>query len=170
MKKNMSLKNESLRTEKSKATFKEVKIINEDGEIVKESFKPVVRPNGGGFVISYTAKMLEFIQKVQTGSILRVFLYLAHNQHYGTDGTFGYRCTRKYLTEVLHLDRKSVYSALSFLIDNFLVVENRFDGQDEYMVNPDYITIGGDKKTREREWSRRWQWYFQDKQRKSKKK
>lgn len=164
-------KNSSDSAEKSKAKFKSVKIIDEDGEIIKESFKPVARGNGSGFVISYTAKMLEFIQKVSTASTLRVFLYLAHNQHYGTDdGMFGFRCTRKYLTEILRLDRKSVYSALTYLIDNFLVVENRFNGQDEYMVNPDYITIGGDKKAREREWSRRWQWYFQEKQRRENRK
>ena len=64
-----------------------------------------------------------------------------------------------YLRKVLNLDAKTVYSALEYLIEKFLVVENRIDGSLEFMVNPAYVTIGGDKKAREREWNNRWQMY-----------
>ena len=56
-------------------------------------------------------------------------------------------------------------STLKYLLDNYLIVENRFDGSLEFMVNPDYVTIGTDKKARQREWSERWKMYFKNVQR-----
>ena len=70
------------------------------------------------------------------------------------------------MREVLRVNRKTIYEALKWLEDNFLVVENRFDGQTEFMVNPEYITIGSDKSARMREWSLRWEMYFKAKKRK----
>ena len=108
-------------------------------------------------MISYTAKMLDFIANTRQGATVRVFLYLAHNQNYGTDDkTFGYRCSHKYLQQVLGLDKKSIYNAITYLKDNFLIVETREDGQSEFMVNPNYVTIGQDKKRRMNVWNNRW--------------
>lgn len=135
------------------------------GEVLKSSEVRQVHQNGSGFVISYTEKMCEFLQKVAQGSVVRIFLYIAHHQNYGTDGVFGFRCTRKHLEQSLHLNRKTVYEGLEYLLDNYLIVENRFCGSLEFMVNPDYVTIGTDKKTRQREWSERWKMYFQNRQR-----
>lgn len=135
----------------------------ETGEILKESVGYVPLKNGSGFVISYTEKMCEFISKVESPTVIRLFMLLAHRQGYGVDGLYGYRCSKKYLREFLHVNRKTVYDALEYLKSNFLVVENRFDGQLEFMVNPDYITVGRDKAARMREWSRRWDWYFKKK-------
>lgn len=145
---------------KSEAAYKTTTLIGRDGEVIREQTTAVSKRNGGGFVLSYTEKMCDFLKSVSTSSIIRVFLFLAHNQNYGVNGMFGFRCSRKFLHETLNIDRKSVYSALQYLIDNFLVVENRIDGQLEFMVNPEYVTIGTDKKARLREWSRRWEWYF----------
>lgn len=150
------------------AYVRQVSVVDKNGEIISESTRRVVRANGSGFVISYTEKMLDFLKKNSTSAIIRIFLLLAHRQGYGDNGIYGYRCSRKYLQEVLHLSKPSVWSALNYLIDNFLVVENRFDGQTEFMVNPDYVTIGTNKQARLREWSQRWQWYFKEKARKSK--
>lgn len=147
------------------SVYRDVTFYDSNGEVVKQVAGRVVPRNEGGFVMSYTEKMLDFLKSVSSPAIIRVFLFIAHNQHYGDGGIYGYRCSRKYLTEVLHLDRKSVYSALKYLLDNFLVVENRFDGQLEFMVNPEYVTIGSDRKARIREWSRRWEWYFKNKER-----
>ena len=110
-------------------------------------------------MISYTAKMCEFLEKTRQGSFVRVFLYIAHHQNYGNDGVFGYRCSRSHLAKVLRLEPRTIYSALEYLIEKFLVVENRIDGLLEFMVNPAYVTIGGDKKAREREWNLRWEMY-----------
>lgn len=146
--------------------IKSVQVIDaETGVILKSSESQIVHQNGSGFVISYTSKMCEFLEKVNQGATVRIFLYIAHHQSYGTNGIFGYRCTRQYLSDILKLDRKTVYSTLKYLLDNYLIVENRFDGSLEFMVNPDYVTIGTDKKARQREWSERWKMYFKNVQR-----
>ena len=121
--------------------------------------------NGSGFVISYTAKMCDFISTTKQGSVVRLFVYLAHNQQYGTDGkTFGYRCSHKYLQQVLSLDKKSIYNALQYLKENFLVLETREEGSSEFMVNPQYVTIGTDKKARLKVWNERWAQYWKIKE------
>lgn len=141
--------------------YKQVIAYNEAGEVVYDNRKRQVHQNGSGFVVSYTQKICELLTEIPTGSVLRIFFYLAHNQQFGNDGKqFGYRCSKKYLEDVLNLDRKSVYNSLKFLREKFLVLETKIDGQSEFMVNPNYITIGADKKTRLREWSRRWEEHF----------
>lgn len=130
---------------------------DEEGNVIVDSVKKSRSMNGSGFVISYTAKMCEFIASTKQGTVVRLFLYLAHNQQYGTDGrTYGYRCSHSYLQTVLGVDRKSIYNALSYLKERFLVVETREDGTSEFMVNPHYVTIGTDKRTRMRIWNERW--------------
>lgn len=130
---------------------------DENGEVIVDTVRKIKSMNGSGFVISYTAKMTDFIASTKQGSVVRLFLYLAHNQQYGSDGkTFGYRCSHKFLEQVLSLDRKSVYNALAYLKDKFLVLESRIDGSPEFMVNPNYVTIGSDKKARMRVWNDRW--------------
>ena len=134
---------------------------DENGNVLVDTVRKNRSMNGSGFVISYTAKMLEFIESTRQGSVVRLFLYLAHNQNYGTEGkTFGYRCSHKFLQQVLGLDRKSVYNAIAFLKENFLLIETREDGSSEFMVNPNYVTIGTDKKTRLRVWNERWEKFF----------
>lgn len=129
------------------------------GEIQSDrTFTPITK-NGSGFVISYTAKMCDFIEKYSTGAVVRLFLYIAHHQNYGSDGVYGFRCSRSYLSKVLGLTPKTVYSALELLKDKFLVNELRINGSLEFMVNPDYVTIGSDRKDRKREWSDRWIMY-----------
>ena len=149
------------RSQLSKADCLEVTKYDENGEVVSSTVRRVKSTNGSGFVISYTAKMCDFLTETRQGSVVRLFLYLAHNQNYGTDGkTFGYRCSHKYLQQVLSLDKKSVYNALSYLKQKFLVLETKIDGMSEFMVNPQYVTIGTDKKTRMREWNQRWEQFF----------
>lgn len=128
-----------------------------NGEIITQVTKNHKYANGSGFVISYTEKMSDFLMKVSTGSIVRVFLFIAHHQNYGTDGkTFGYRCSHKYLQQVLRIDKSTLWDALKYLKDNYLVHVGKVEGYVEFMVNPDYVTIGQDKKGRRAEWNRRW--------------
>lgn len=132
-------------------------ITDQNGEIISE-FESVVKPkNGSGFVISYTEKMSDFVAKCKTGSIVRVFLYIAHHQDYANDGMhFGFRCTHKYLQTVLGIDKSTLWDALKYLKENFLVHVGKVYGYTEFMVNPQYVTIGRDKQARVREWNRRW--------------
>ena len=143
--------------------YKEVTQYDKDGEIVSHSVTKARSRNGSGFVISYTSKMDEFIKTTTNPTVIRLFLYLAHHQGYGVDGVFGYRCSRQHLRDTLHVTRKSVYSALDYLFDKFLVNEIRVAGVYEYMVNPDFITVGTDKKQRVREWIQRWEFYWKRK-------
>lgn len=131
--------------------------VNADGEVVYDNLrKRGLSQNGSGFVISYTSQMCEFLRKCSAGSHVRLFVYLAHNQNYGDNGVWGYRCDRKFLMAILNIDRKTLYRALQYLEDNVLVLETRIDGQSEFMVNPNYVTVGRDKRARMTEWNNRW--------------
>ena len=134
-----------------------------NGEIISEVTRRAISKNGSGFVISYTDKITDFLCKVPTGSVIRLFFYIAHHQQYGNDGVFGLRCSRKHFSELLGLNRKSVYDSLEWLIANFMVNEIRVDGTLEFMVNPEYVTVGSDKKARLKEWSERWAIYWKRK-------
>lgn len=150
---------ELVRVKKSaEVKFVTTTLTNREGEIITQVTKTHKYANGSGFVISYTEKMCDFLIKVSTGSVVRVFLYIAHHQNYGTDGkTFGYRCSHKYLQQVLRMDKSTLWDALKYLKDNYLVHVGKVEGYNEFMVNPDYVTIGQDKKGRRAEWNRRWQ-------------
>lgn len=127
-----------------------------EGEVLSEITVSDKKQNGSGFVLSYTEQMSDFLVKCSTGSVVRVFLYLAHHQQYGVDNVYGFRCSHKGLQQILNLDKKSVYNALTKLKEDFLVHELRVAGVSEFMVNPNYVTIGKDKKARLREWNLRW--------------
>lgn len=132
-------------------------ICKPDGEIISQSESVVQMKNGSGFVISYTEKVSEFLRKCSTGSIVRTFLYVAHHQAYGNDGEqFGFRATHKQIQTFLNLDRSTLWDALKYLKENYLVHVGKVNGYTEFMVNPQYVTIGRDKQARVREWNRRW--------------
>lgn len=140
-----------------RTAYVEVARYDSNGELISSNTFTAKKQNGSGFVISYTEKMSEFIEKNDVPSVVRIFLYLAHNQQYGVNGVYGYRCTRKHLEQALNITRKSVYSALTKLKEDFLVNETKIDGLSEFMVNPNYVTMGRDKQARVREWNDRWQ-------------
>lgn len=157
MKKVVAFENQNSVSEVDKSPrWVQITKYNSAGEILSEVTLEDRKQNGSGFVLSYTDKMIEFIGKYSTGATVRLFLYLAHNQQYGTNGVFGFRCSRVSLQNALGLTRKTVYSALMELKNDFLVHELRVDGVSEFMVNPNYVTIGKEKKTRLAEWNKRW--------------
>lgn len=141
---------------KASVAYKQVVTYDGDGEIVSDVLTRAKSQNGGGFVISYTEKMSDFLLKVKTGSIVRVFLYIAHHQNYGANGVFGYRCSHKYLQQIFGMDKSTLWEALKYLKENFLINESKIEGATEFMVNPQYVTMGSDKKARVNEWNRRW--------------
>lgn len=136
-------------------SYKEVIGYDANGQVLYDVVQRPRYQNGSGFVISYTSKINEFLMRVSTGSIVRVFLYIAHNQSYGQNGQFGFRCSHKHIEQALRLDRTTVWDALKFLKDKGIVNETRVDGCPEFMVNPEYVTIGADKNVRVREWINR---------------
>lgn len=143
--------------------YKKVAILDKNGNVISESLTSASRKNGGGFVLSYTAKVCEFLEKTTQGSYVRVFMYIAHHQNYGNDGVYGYRCTRAYLVKVLGLTRMGLYKALEYLKEKFLIVETKVDGQSEFMVNPAYVTVGTNKTARIIEWNSRCAQYWNKK-------
>lgn len=146
-----------------KTAYRQIISYDSEGRLLASVTTKPKSKNGGGFVLSYTEKMCEFLEKATQGSVVRIFLYIAHHQNYGVDGVFGYRCSHKYLQQVLRLDRKTVYRALDQLKEDFLVNEIRVGGVSEFMVNPNYVTTGSDKKMRMNEWNRRWAEHWKDK-------
>lgn len=144
----------------TKANCTEIIKYDDEGNAFKDIVYRPKSQNGSGFVISYTEKMIEFIEKHEAASVVRMFMYFAHNQQYGDGGIYGYRCARKHLEQILAVDRKTVYNALQTLKREFLVIETKSDGLSEFMVNPNYITIGKNKDARIREWNRRWEDFF----------
>ena len=136
-------------------SYKEIIGYGDDGEVLYDVVRRPRSRNGSGFVISYTAKLNDFLRRVSAGSVVRVFLYIAHNQSYGQNGQFGMRCSHRHIEEALQLDRSTVWDALKFLKDKRLLNETRVDGCCEFMVNPEYVTIGADRNIRVREWQRR---------------
>lgn len=148
-----------------RTAYVEVARYDSNGELISSNTFKAKKQNGSGFVISYTEKMSEFIEKTSVPSVVRIFLYIAHKQQYGVNGVYGYRCTRKHFEQALNIDRKSVYSALTTLKNDFLVQETKIDGLSEFMVNPNYVTMGRDKQDRIREWNRRWERELKEKAR-----
>lgn len=143
--------------------YKETTAYDENGEVVYSYTQKPKHANGSGFVISYTEKMNQFLIETESPTSIRVFMYLAHNQSFGNSGIYGFRCSRKHLQNVLKISRISLWRSLSYLKDKFLVHEATIDGQTEFMVNPSYVTIGTDKKSRVREWELRWRMTFAQK-------
>lgn len=137
--------------------------IDENGEVVYETSSAVRPKNKGGFVMVYSQKVTEFIKKCSQPSVIRVFIYIAMNQHHELGG---FRASRKHISEALGIDRRSVFNALEYLIDKNIVNEIHVCGQLEYMVNPDYVTVGADRVKRERMWKQRWEIYYREQQQK----
>ena len=98
-------------------------------------------------------KFNQLLAKPPAITTLRVFFYLALNQH---EKTGFVRMSKKILAQILNIDPKSLYLALQWLQNNYLVHQRRCKGYFEFMVSPYYVEWGNDKKARLDEWNRRW--------------
>lgn len=94
---------------------------------------------------------------------LRVFFWLALNQH---EQTGFVRATRKYLAQMLNTDVKTLYRALQWLQNNYLVHRKRCKGYFEFMVSPYFVEWGSNKQARLDEWNNRWAQHWKLKRRK----
>lgn len=98
-------------------------------------------------------KCNNLLKNTQQASTLRVFFWLALNQH---EQTGFVRTTRKYLAEILNMDVKTLYDALKWLQDNYIVHRKRCKGYFEFMLSPYFVEWGENKKSRLEEWNNRW--------------
>ena len=135
--------------------FRESIAYDENGEIVSDVLYRAHHENGSGFMLGYMSNIDKLILSTKHPSILRVFFHIACHQQYGNDGIFGYRCSKKYLQDTLDIKRPALWSALNWLKEKFIINEMPSGGVFEFMVNPDFVTIGKEKKKRVSEWNRR---------------
>lgn len=124
----------------------------ETGELLREIFTRG-SPNGRGWVIMYTENVLELLTKCNSASTLKVFLYLAVNQKFEERG---FMTTKTAVQERLGITKKTCIEAFNWLKENYIVNESKINGCTEFMINPKYVTVGRDKKAREKEWLKRW--------------
>lgn len=108
-------------------------------------------------------KCNQLLKNPPQAATLRVFFWLALNLHPQTGFV---RSTRKYLAHMLSMDEKTLYLALQWLQDNYLVHRTRCSGYFEFMVSPYYVEWGENKKARQDEWNRRWAEHWKSRARK----
>lgn len=122
------------------------------GELIREVVSRG-SPNGRGWVIVYTENVQELLLKCNSAATLKVFMYLAVNQQFEERG---FITTKTAVQEKLGITKKTCIEAFNWLKENMIINEMRVNGCTEFMVNPRYVTVGRDKKAREKEWVKRW--------------
>ncbi len=137
-----------------KPNFTEVVTYDEHGEVsMRKFFKGSA--NGKGWCIMYTEKVTDLILKCPSGATVKVFMLLAMGQQFDDRGMI---TTKKAIQDKLGIDKSTCLAAFKWLKENFIINEYKNDGgYTEFMVNPEYVTIGRDKNKRKKEWIRRWQ-------------
>lgn len=106
--------------------------------------------NGNGWVVNYRAASLKLSLECNSAVTFRVFhLLISMQENYEDKGVI---CTRRYIQDTLKISRKSVYNALSWLIQNDYIIETERVGCTEFLFNPSCITIGREKDKRIRRW------------------
>lgn len=133
--------------------IKQTSIYDEEtGELLREVTSKG-SPNGKGWVIVYTDNVQELLLKCNSAATLKVFMLLAVNQQFEERG---YITTKQAVQEKLGITKKTCIEAFNWLKENMIINETRVNGCTEFMVNPRYVTVGRDKKAREKEWVKRW--------------
>lgn len=125
---------------------------DETGELIREVTSKG-SPNGRGWVMMYTDNVQELLLKCNSAATLKVFMLLAVNQKFEERG---YITTKQAVQEKLGITKKTCIEAFNWLKENMVINEIRVNGCTEFMVNPRYVTVGRDKKAREKEWVKRW--------------
>ncbi len=125
-----------------------------DGSLVSTKFSKAKSSNGKGWSIMYNDKIMQLVRKCDSAATLRVFMYLAAGQQFEERGMI---TTKVAVQQSLGITKPTCLNAFKWLKENFIINEYRNEGgYTEFMVNPEYVTIGKDKKKRQKEWIRRW--------------
>lgn len=127
-----------------------VKTNLETGEIIYETTYRGSR-SGGGWIMMFTDKGMEIVEKCPSPITLRVFLYLSMGQHF--DG--GMITTKLDVEKKLGISHKSCADAFRWLKHNFVIHEWRNRGCTDFMVNPRYVSVGKFDE-RIKLWNARW--------------
>lgn len=131
-----------------KSLVKQVTVYDEDtGEVVNE-VTTRGSPNGRGFVLMYTTRTLELMKQC-TGSTFKVFGYLACGQQFEERGVI---TTKKAVADYLGMTKNTCLEAFKWLKEHHVISEVNHNGVSEFLINPDYITIGRDKRKRQKAW------------------
>lgn len=109
--------------------------------------------NGRGWVIMYTEKVMNLLLKCPSYATFKVFTLLAMGQKFEEKGMI---TTKKAVQEKLEITKKTCIEAFKWLKENYIVNECKIDGHTEFMVNPNYVTVGRNRDKRMKEWIRRW--------------
>lgn len=109
--------------------------------------------NGRGWVIMYTEKVTNLLLKCPSYATFKVFTLLAMGQQFEEKGMV---TTKKAVQEKLEITKKTCIEAFKWLKENYIVNECKIDGHTEFMVNPNYVTVGRNRDKRMKEWIRRW--------------
>lgn len=125
----------------------------ESGEVYSDVTRSGAGSNGKGWSIMYNDKITELVTKCTSAATLRVFMLLAAGQQFENRGMV---TTKKAVQDYLKIDKSTCLEAFKWLKENMIINESKINGCTEFMVNPKYVTVGRDKKAREKEWVRRW--------------
>lgn len=128
-------------------------VYDDEGKIISDTLTKG-SSNGKGWCIMYNDKVTELVCKCPSASTIKVFMILAAGQQFEERGMV---TTKKAVQDKLGITKKTCLEAFKWLKQNFIINEYTINGVTEYMVNPEYVTVGRDKKRRIREWIRRWQ-------------
>ena len=132
--------------------FKQTIVYSESGEVYSDKTTSG-SSNGRGFVLMYTDKVQKLILDCPSATTLKVFMLLSMGQQFEERGMV---TTKKAVQEKLGITKPTCLAAFDWLKDRMIINESKINGCTEFMVNPAYVTVGRDKKKREREWLRRW--------------
>ncbi len=134
--------------------YTEIKVYDEHGEIQSRKFFRSRSSNGKGWLMVYTEKVNMLLDKCPP-STFRVFMALAMGQQFDERGMI---TTKRAIQERLGMTKQTCLAAFKWLKENFIINEwKNAGGYTEFMVNPEFVTVGKDKKKRMAEWVRRWQ-------------
>lgn len=133
--------------------FTEVIAYDENGEVKSRKFFKG-SANGGGWCMMYTDKVNELLNKCPP-STFRVFMALSLGQQFDERGMI---TTKRAIQDRLGITKQTCLAAFKWLKENLIINEYKNPaGYTEFMVNPEYVSIGRDKKKRMKEWLRRWE-------------
>jgi len=133
--------------------IRQTDVINADTGEVVHHVTTIGSQLGKGWVVMYKDRTTEFICSCPSASTIKVFFLLAMGQKFDNHGMI---TTKKAVQEKLGITKQTCLEAFKYLKEKFIINECKVDGVTEYMVNPALVTVGRDKKAREKEWVRRW--------------
>lgn len=132
---------------------RQVTITDENtGEVVHDSLSRGSQL-GRGWCAMYSERVKDLLLQCPSAATLKVFLLLATGQQFDEKGMI---TTKKAVQDTLGITKQTCLEAFKWLKAHFIINEYKVNGYTEFMVNPELVMVGRDKKKRQAEWIRRW--------------